>query len=142
MRVVFNTNIVASASFWRDKPFDCLAAWTQGRCVAIVSPQILCEYFETLEELQGRYPGRPRVEWAEGLTDSAELVFPANRARGATADPEDEMFLECALAGDAEAIVSGDEKHLLSMRHWRGISILSAAEFLALLKNLPRQPAA
>jgi predicted nucleic acid-binding protein len=29
MKVVFDTNVVASASFWRGTPFDCLAAWAQ-----------------------------------------------------------------------------------------------------------------
>ena len=30
MKVVFDTNIVASASFWQGKPFDCLSAWARG----------------------------------------------------------------------------------------------------------------
>jgi hypothetical protein len=85
--VVFDTNIVASASFWRGKPFDCLSRWANGRCEAIVSPPVLSEYFETVEELAARYPGRPRVEWAEGLTRAAELVFPADRIRGELRTP-------------------------------------------------------
>ena len=51
MKVVFDTNVVASASFWRGKPFDCLAAWARGRCRAFVSPQFLAEYGDTIEEL-------------------------------------------------------------------------------------------
>ena len=47
----FDTNVVASVSFWRGKPFDCLAAWAQGRCRAFVSPQFLAEYGDTIEEL-------------------------------------------------------------------------------------------
>ena len=49
MKVVFDTNVVASASFWRGPPFDCLAAWAQGRCEAVVSPALLAEYYETIE---------------------------------------------------------------------------------------------
>jgi len=133
LKAVFDTNIVASASFWRGNPFDCLAAWAQGRVSAVVSPQTLSEYFETLEELQARYPGRQRVEWAEALAASAELVFPTDRARGAVKDPDDEIFLECALAGEATHIVSGDKQHLLPLLEWRGIKILTADSFLALL---------
>ena len=33
----------ASASYWRGAPFDCLAAWAQGRCEAVVSPALLAE---------------------------------------------------------------------------------------------------
>lgn len=130
MKVVFDTNVVASASFWRGAPFDCLEAWAQGRCVAVVSSGLLAEYHETVEELRLDYPGRKCVEWVVALTESAELVFPVERASGATADPDDEMILECALAAEADFIVSGDKKHLLVLRQFQGIPIVSPAEFL------------
>ena len=93
MKVVFDTNVVASASFWRGAPFDCLAAWAQGRCEAVVSSSLLAEYYETIEELRLDYPNRKCVEWVTALTEAAELVFPVERASGATADPDDEMIL-------------------------------------------------
>jgi putative PIN family toxin of toxin-antitoxin system len=130
VKVVFDTNVVASASFWRGAPFDCLAAWAQGRCVAVVSSGLLAEYHETVEELRLDYPGRKCVEWVEALTESAELVFPVERATGATPDPDDEMILECALAAEADIIVSGDKKHLLALRQFQGIPIVSPADFL------------
>ena len=130
MKVVFDTNVVASASFWRGAPYDCLAAWVQGRCVAVVSSSLLAEYHETVDELRLDYPGLKCVEWVEALTESAELVFPTERATGATPDPGDEMILECALAAEADFIVSGDKKHLLALRQYQDIPILSPAEFL------------
>ena len=47
-------------------------------------------------------------------------------------DPKDDKYLALALAGKAEVIVSSDVHHLLSMHPWRGISILSPADYLAL----------
>lgn len=133
MKVVFDTNVVASASFWRGKPFDCLAAWALGQCQAVVTPQLLAEYHETIEELEARYPGKRRVAWVESLTASADLVFPTECARGATPDPDDEMVLECALAAEAEFIVSGDKRHLLALGEFRGTRIVSSAAFLKLI---------
>ena len=130
MKVVFDTNVVVSASFWRGAPFACLAAWAQGRCAAAVSPGLLAEYHETVAELRLDHPGRKCVEWVAALTEAAELVFPMERASGATPDPDDEMILECALAAEADYIVSGDKKHLLALGHVRGIPIVSPAEFL------------
>ncbi len=130
MKVVFDTNVVASASFWRGAPFDCLAAWAQGRCSAVVSPALLAEYPETMEELRRDYPGRKCVAWTAARAESAELVFPSERATGATPDPSDEMILECALAAEADFIVSGDKKHLLALRQFQGIPLVSPAEFL------------
>jgi putative PIN family toxin of toxin-antitoxin system len=133
MKVVFDTNIVASASFWRGKPFDCLALWARGKIAVFVSPQLLSEYFDTVEELSARYPEKRRVEWIEALTASADLVFPADRARGETPDPFDEMVLECALAAEADYLVSGDKKHLLPLREFRGVKIITADALLKLL---------
>lgn len=130
MRAVFDTNVVASASFWRGAPFQCLAAWANGRCEACVSPELLAEYHETIGELSLEYADRQAVPWAAALAESATLVFAAERARGATADPGDEMVLECALAADAEVIVTGDKKHLLPLRRFRDIEIIPPREFL------------
>jgi putative PIN family toxin of toxin-antitoxin system len=130
MRVVFDTNVVASASFWRGKPFDCLAAWAKGRCEAVVSPALLAEYHETIEELRLEYPGQPFVAWADALAESATLVFPTDRATGATPDPGDEMILECALAAEADLIVTGDRRHLLPLRQFRDTAIVSPTDFL------------
>lgn len=98
-----------------------------------MSPQLLSEYFDTVEELSARYPDKRRVEWIEALTASADLVFPTDRARGATPDPFDEMVLECALAAEADYLVSGDKKHLLPLREFRGVQIITGDAFLKLL---------
>jgi putative PIN family toxin of toxin-antitoxin system len=137
VKVVFDTNVVASASFWRGAPFDCLVAWAQGRFEAVVSPALLAEYHETNEELRREYPQHGYVDWTEALTDAGTLVFPMDRATGATPDPHDEMVLECALAAEADVIVSGDKKHLLPLKRFRGIPILSPADFL---QSLPAAP--
>jgi uncharacterized protein len=133
MIAVFDTNVVVSACLWRGAPFECMAAWGGDRCRAAISPQLLVEYLETLEELRLDYPQRPVVDWVSALRDAADLVFPVERAIGMVADPFDEMVLECALAASADFIVTGDKKHLLPLRSFRGIAILSPVDFLRLL---------
>jgi len=130
VKVVFDTNVVASASFWRGTPFDCLAAWAEGRCGAAVSPALLAEYHETTEELRAQYPDRSFAPWAKALAESAALVFPTESARDATLDPDDAMVLECALAAGAGYLVSGDKRHLLRLKAFRGIPIVNPADFL------------
>jgi len=109
VKVVFDTNVVASASFWRGAPFDCLRAWALGQCEAVASPPLLAEYHETILELKLEYPARSFVPWADLLSASAILVFPSDHAIGATADPDDKMILECAQAAEVGCIVSGDK---------------------------------
>jgi putative PIN family toxin of toxin-antitoxin system len=130
LKVVFDTNVVVSATFWRGAPFDCLSRWANGRCEAVVSPELLAEYHATIEELRQEYPHHRSVEWAIALSEAATLVFTSERARGSTPDPGDEMILECGLAAEAQLIVTGDKKHLLPLRRFRGIEIITPAEFL------------
>ncbi|HEV2318935.1 MAG TPA: putative toxin-antitoxin system toxin component, PIN family [Verrucomicrobiae bacterium] len=130
MRTIFDTNVVVSASVWRGAPFECLAAWAQGRCEAIASPPLLAEYHETTEERRLDYLDRPFVNWAEALTSAATLVFPDERIATPTRDLDDEMVLECALASEADFIVSGDKSHLLPLKEFSGISIFNPIEFL------------
>jgi predicted nucleic acid-binding protein len=47
-------------------------------------------------------------------------------------DPADDEVLACALAAKVDAIVSGD-RHVLGLKAFQGISILTPSEFLALL---------
>jgi putative PIN family toxin of toxin-antitoxin system len=53
-------------------------------------------------------------------------------------DPDDNKFLECALAGNASHIITGD-KDLLTLNPWKGINILSPREFLEQEKQHHRQ---
>jgi len=55
------------------------------------------------------------------------IIHPIRECR----DPTDDKFLEVALNGRADVITTGDAD-LLAMHPWRGIAILSAAEYLAL----------
>ncbi|MBU4519688.1 MAG: putative toxin-antitoxin system toxin component, PIN family [Gammaproteobacteria bacterium] len=48
-------------------------------------------------------------------------------------DPKDNMFLSLAVSAGADIIVSGDKAHVLSMHPYRGIDILSLADFYRLM---------
>jgi len=56
-----------------------------------------------------------------------------------TADPGDEMFIECASAAHAEYLVTGDKGHLLILKEASGTRIISASDFLQLL-GVPENP--
>jgi hypothetical protein len=62
---------------------------------------------------------------------AAERIEPTETVRECH-DPKDDKYLALAVAGRADVIVSSDARHLLSMDPWRGIRILSPANYLAL----------
>ena len=47
-----------------------------------------------------------------------------------TAKESDNRILECAVAGQAAFIVTGDRKHLLPLGEYSGIRIVSPADFV------------
>ena len=47
-------------------------------------------------------------------------------------DPKDNKFIACAIEGEADYIVSGDD-HLLRIKHYRGVQIVDAQGFLKIL---------
>jgi putative PIN family toxin of toxin-antitoxin system len=126
-RVVIDTNVVVS-SFFGGKPREVLNLWRDGALLLCLSDAIVEEYLEVLARFGN-------------IKEEAEELFALLTARGRTLfvhpaavrvveeDPDDDIFLACALAADAEAIVSGD-RHLLDLGEFQGIPILGPAEFL------------
>ena len=92
-------------------------------------PYILAEYEEVVARLSRRYPARQAVDWLVAIKQAAHLYFPAPRP-AATADPDDEMLIECAVTAHADYLVTGDKGHLLVLKQADGIPIISAADFL------------
>ncbi|MEX0974523.1 MAG: PIN domain-containing protein [Bacillota bacterium] len=62
------------------------------------------------------------------------VVVPEDRVTCIIDDPDDDRFLECAIAGVVDCIVSGDE-HLLGLGVFRGISIVSPREFIEMVNR-------
>ena len=63
-----------------------------------------------------------------------EFVTPTEEIHIIVADPTDDKFLEAALAGKVDYIVSGDN-HLLELKSFREIPIITGKEFIAWLKT-------
>lgn len=59
------------------------------------------------------------------VTEFVRIVYPVRECR----DPKDDKFLEVALNGKAEVILTGDAD-LLALHPWQGIAILSPARYL------------
>jgi uncharacterized protein len=135
MIVVLDTNIVASATFWRGKPARCLEAWVLGRYDLAVSHPILSEYEEVIARLAARYPTKVPTDWLKAIQHAGHLYLPAPLT-ASTADPDDEMFIECAVAARADYLVTGDKAHLLTLKQAAGVGIVAVSEFLCLLGGL------
>ena len=68
------------------------------------------------------------------LLDKAEFVIPLETINVITSDSSDNKFIEAAIAGKAKLIVSGDN-HLLELKSFRDIPIITAKEFIKQLES-------
>ena len=129
MRVVLDTNVLVSALIFTGISSELVPLWQTNAITVLLSRGILEEYLRVLS-----YP-KFQISEAEikGLIEEellpyVEVVNPRRRLRVVKRDPSDDKFVECAVAGKAQVIISGD-KDLSSIGHYRGIRIQSPAQF-------------
>lgn len=136
VRAVIDTGVLVSALIRPQGAVgEVLRALRDGRFTALYTTDTLVEIINVL--------GRPafRVKYHIEPDDISalinlvrlrgELVTP-QRAITACRDPKDDKFLEAAVAGKADCLVSGDAD-LLTLTPFEGLPILRPAEFLARL---------
>ena len=128
MRIVIDTNVIASAMFFGGKPRALLEMVVTKELEAYASEEIVVEYKETAEELQSRYPGKS-LQLPLGIIIAAmKLIAPVSHVR-VCRDPDDDKFIACAVDAKCLYIVSGD-KDLLAVKHYQDVQIVTVAEFL------------
>ena len=122
---------------WGGSPASIIKAAEDNRIGIVVSEEIVQEISRTLAypRLREVYEcvNVKREELIEAVLRIATIVEVKTRVNVIYGDQADNKFLECALDGDADYVVSGDE-HLLRIEHYRGIRGLSARQFLKLLE--------
>jgi putative PIN family toxin of toxin-antitoxin system len=140
MKVVLDTNIVISRFLSpHGSPAQIMALLEQGIFELSVSADILAEYEKALnyDHIRKRhgFTFEEIAHWVQNIKRHIDLVPINDMVVTASRDPDDNKFLECAIAGGADYIVSGDA-HLLSLGEYKGVRIISPADFLAVLSRL------
>lgn len=127
MKIVIDTNVVASGVFFGGAPRRVLEAISSGNIDAFATNEILEEYHETIDRLMKKYGGRfdsnglTRFQMMINLIDTQTKIDICR-------DPDDNKFLECAVDAKAIYIVSGD-KDLLTLEKYDNVEIITAREF-------------
>lgn len=129
-RVVVDTNVFVSGLLRRPSVRGRAAEKARHNAVLLVSQATMRELADVLaEEKFDRYlTVNERAQFIRLIASIAEfvpIIHPVRECR----DPEDDKFLEVARNGRADVIITGDGD-LLAMNPWRGIPILSPAEYL------------
>ena len=137
IRVVLDTNVLVSAILAPEgPPAQILSLVKNGAVELVFSPPTMAEVLQVLQrpkliDLMRKHDVDP--EEAENFIQALagiSLIVPGElKVENISDDPNDNMFLACALEGEAQFIVSGD-RHLTDLKNFQGIPIGSPAEFL------------
>jgi putative PIN family toxin of toxin-antitoxin system len=123
---------------WGGSPANIIKAAEEGRISIIASEQIVREINQTLAypRLREIYEGAGigRDELIEAVLRVAKMVEVTKKIELIQEDPADNKFLECALDGKADYIVSGDS-HLLRIGQYQRIQIHTVRQFTKLMEE-------
>ena len=136
IRAVLDANVMVSGIITEGVPRVILRAWRAGHFHLVASQA-------TLDEI-GRVLCYPKIarrhHWSEAKVrafieslGALAILTPGKlRLNVVAADPSDNRYLECAIEGEADCLVTGD-RHLLELAVYRDVEILSPGEFADLL---------
>jgi len=128
-RVVLDTNVLVSALLFGGSLDALIGRWKSGELIPLFSRATFAEFRRVLAYPRFGLTG-PEINALieEEILAWCEVVETGEEIRGVCRDPGDDIFLSCAVAAGADAIVSGD-RDLLDLGAFRGIPILSVAAF-------------
>ena len=129
MKVVIDTNVFVP-SFLGGNPRKVIDLWKKGKISLCISKNILDEYVEVLQRI-GLGDEREIEELLSLFAKGFNILFTTKtpKIKVVKDDPDDDKFIECAVALKAEAVITGD-KALKAMNEFMGIKILTPQQFL------------
>jgi len=135
LRVVLDTNVLVSGLIMLGKPRELLSIVARREANLVLSREILNEFMKVVKRKKfTEYVAEEQIErFVENIERIAEFIEPESRFE-VVDDPKDDIVINTAIDGRADLIISGDH-HLLSLKEFRGIKIVSVEEAVRKLKK-------
>jgi len=130
MRAILDTNVFVSGIFWEGNfCSQIIDKWRNKEFELVSSIEILDELVKTLKDFKIQMPDEMIEEWRNLIIENSIIVEPTTKLDVIKEDPDDNKFLEAGVTGKANFIISQDN-HLLKLKEYQGIKIVSPEELL------------
>jgi putative PIN family toxin of toxin-antitoxin system len=129
MKIVLDTNVLISGIFFAGPPYRILQAWRDGRVELVVCLEILAEYRKVAARLNQKYGSVDILPLIDLVAVRSQIVQARTLPRAVCEDPNDDIFLACALTAKTPIVVSGD-RHLLRTSGFADIQVLRPKAFV------------
>ena len=130
--VVIDTNVYISGLTFTGKPSEVLELMIKGKIEVYISPFILGEVETILKKTFG-WDEEQVKKALNQIKRKVTQIQPKVKVSVVKQKDADNRILECAIEAKAQYLVSGDKKHLLPLKQYRGINIISPAKFLEIM---------
>jgi len=133
MKATLDTNVFLSGIFWTGSPNKVILAWKERKFTLVMSLKNISEIAKALNDFKIKMPQEMIKGWIDLIIRNSTIVEPKETIRIIKDDPKDDMFIETAVAGNVNYIVTQDN-HLLKLIEFRGIKIITPHEFIKLFR--------
>jgi putative PIN family toxin of toxin-antitoxin system len=134
-RVVFDTNVYISIFAFPEKPLGSLLDLAVVRAIDLFVCPFILEEFRRVVESKFGFSEEETDFFEDRILEAAKLVDPSENVAVIKRHEEDNRILECAVAAAADYLVSGDRRHIVPLKRFRGTTIVQPAEFLRLFSQ-------
>lgn len=134
VKIVVDTNVYISALGWNGNERKLINQCIDGKYEYYISRQIYNELRRVMDYPKFAFTDSQKEEFISALLDSIEFINVDESIQIVNDDPDDNKFLECAIAAEADFIITGDP-HLQELKHYQKIKIFNAHDFLEKMKG-------
>lgn len=134
IKAVFDTNIFVSSFLLEQGNPHKLAEMALDRKIIVFTSLEILEELEKVLERDFEEPVELINRQISIILEYATVIRPSLRLNAVKDDPDDNKILECAVTCNADYVVTGD-KHLLDLKNFTGTRIVTAREFLEIVKT-------
>ena len=128
MKVVLDTNIFISGIFWKGSSNKVITNWREEKFTLVTSLEAISEIIKVLKDFKIKLSDEMIKEWVDLIVRNYMIVEPKEKIEAVKDDPTDNIFIETAVVGNADYIISQDN-HLLKLKDFGGIKIITPEEF-------------
>jgi uncharacterized protein len=136
MKIVLDTNILVSGTFWGGNSSRIIDLIDSGKIELVLSEEIIKEYNSVInrEEILDKIKNKDLIlnKSIQKIIKDSNIVNPTQQLDLIKEDPDDNKILECALYGNVDYIISNDG-HLLKIKEFNEFKIITPEEFLEIL---------
>lgn len=139
MKITVDTNVLVSATFWYGASNEIISRVESGKIELLLSKEIIEEFRGVLDykEIRDKIKNKhlEALKTLDTIICISKIISPIKKIDIIKEDPDDNKILECAFAGNVDYIVTQD-KHLLKLKEFEGIKIITPKEFLKIIDKI------